>query len=212
MPSGIISVFSYFMMAVFGRMTAPRHNPLTDYLSELTADGMPYANITRLFSYTSYVFLIIFALNMSVLSYLKRDKTVCFGFAVLSVAAVVSTVGYGVFPMTVDYPFTFQNLLHVIITIAVIVITLIAIAVITAGYFKRKQFVNLWKISLFSSVLFFILNAAHLFAIFARLNELGLIQRLSVYAFYVYILILSWIYSFNRRSLEKYKRAPKRPL
>jgi hypothetical protein len=189
-------VFEDFLGSIFWR----RYNPITSYISQLTADGAPNIPLTRTLFYIYEICLIIFIISMLVKSF--RSYGICLraGYAGLLILLSISILGYGLFPMTMDFIISFKNYLHLVITIIIVAGTIFILFLLALGYIKQEHERKIGRITFVAAILFLLFNLLHLYAIFRGLNILGLIQRLSLYTFQIYIFVLSWNYTRNRLS------------
>jgi len=173
------------------------YNPNTTFISELTADGAPNHTLMRIISNISYISLLLFAIGMLFISFAKYRTASRFGYASLLLMALISIVGFNAFPMTIDRMLSVQNVLHILITATMIIITIISKFFISGGYLKQDNLKKLGFLSLILTILFAIFNIWLLFAMIGNSNHVGIIQRLGIYTFYIYIFILSCIYTFK---------------
>jgi len=203
MPFGMLSSIAFFTMVILGQTLRNDYNPITSYISELTADGAPYTHLLRIFLNASHMCLIIFAVGMSVLSFIYYRPALQFGYSSLFIMALISIVGFDLFPMTIDFIFSIQNIVHILITTVIVGITIVATIFISYGYMKHKRLNKLGWISTILTVLFTVFNIALLISMILQSNIIGLIQRLGVYTFYLLIFILSFHYTFKfNKSLQ----------
>lgn len=204
---GMLSSIAFFTMVLLGQALWKGYNPISTVISELTADGAPNATLMRIISNISYISLILFAVGMSAISFMKYRFSLRFGYVSLLFMALISIVGFGVFPMTIERTFSVQNAIHIIITSAIICITIIAGFSISCGYLKHDKLKKLGRTSLILTIIFTIFNIMLLFAMLQQSGFMGLIQRLAIFTFYIYIFILSCVYTFSHCSFlnEKLK-------
>jgi hypothetical protein len=193
---GIISSLFFFALNSIGPLLRPDYNSITEYISELTADGAPYVMLMRFFANTSYLSLLLFAICLTIVSFAKHRTALRVGFSLLVLIGLASALGYGTFPMTTDMLISPQNIIHVAITIVIIMMTVTSVIFISWGFLKQERLIRLGKISLITAIAFIFFNLVHLAGIILQSDMLGLWQRLGIYTFYIYVLVLSWTYVF----------------
>ena len=198
MPFGMLSSVSFATMVVLGELLWPNYNPVRDVISDLTASGAPNATLMRILSNVSYVSLIVFAAGMFVLSFAKYEKVLQVGYSLLYIMALTTIVGFDTFPLSMNDMLASQNVLHLIITTVIICTTAISLVIIACGYLKHDNLLRLGWVLLVLSILFIVFNAAFYVSEFLQADIKGLIERLGIYTFYLYIFVLSCVYAFSR--------------
>jgi energy-converting hydrogenase Eha subunit A len=115
---------------------------------------------------------------------------------------VISFLGYTFFPLSeAGYAGTFQDIMHVIVTIFVVVFTTISILLFGIGYMKTKKYKYFGIISLCSFV--FLMVGAMLINILSE-NYFGIAQRINAYSVVIYIGLLSlWMNKYINKNYER---------
>lgn len=198
LPLGMIGVAAFFIHISIGELFWKGYNPITSYISELTADGAPNAPLLRAFAGIYMVCFLLFTLGMAVKAYREYRACVKIGYAMLFVITFCSDIGYGMFPMTMDVVISLQNVVHVLLTSALLCTTVLVLLLIAIGYLRKEKLEQLGRITLATGILCAVFNVWHLVAILSGQNILGLVQRLTVYTFHAFTFIISWIYTFRK--------------
>lgn len=191
---GMAGVILFFTHLILGRILRPEYNPITSYISELTADGAPFAFLLRFFLYTSNVCLLIFTTCMVITSFKQHVVFLRIGYCLLLITAIITIIDFGAFPMTLDRILNIKNMIHFSITSVIMCCIILSLIFIAIGYHKQEKTRMLGRISTIAVIVFLFFNILHLAAILQLWNVLGLVQRLAIYTFYLFILALSWIY------------------
>lgn len=191
---GMIGTLSFLLEDFLGSILWKGYNPITSYVSQLTADGAPNVSTTRTLFYIYEICLVIFIISLLVKSFQTYGMCLRIGYVGLLLISSVSILGYGLFPMTMDLILNLKNYVHVAITIIILVGTICILFLLAFGYLKQEHERKIGYITLSLASLFLIFNVLHILVIFSGLNVLGLIQRLGLYTFQIYIFTLSWIY------------------
>lgn len=194
---GMIGVISFLIHAILGRVLWPGYNPVTQYVSELTADNSPSAPISRVFVIIYEICFLAFSLGMVITAFRKHNLRLKIGYTSIFVIAIFSILGYGVFPMTVGFLFSLKNIMHLIITTAMFCSTILAVYLLSWGYFKQKL-KKLGQITLIAALLCTTFNLWLLYVLLNGQNIQGLIERLAIYTFHAFTFIVSLFYTSKR--------------
>ncbi len=200
---GMVGIVSFFLHTIFGITQLKGYNPITAYISVLTADGVPNVNLMRGFVSIYRICFMTFIFTLCVKSFQEYHVRTRIGYIILLIVASFSIIGLGIFPMTVDYMMSLQNIIHLIITIVIFSSTILAVFLLASGYLKKENKIVLGRLSQITVILIFVFSLMHLIAIMSGMNILGLMQRLSVYTFHIFTFVLSWIYVFRENSSAK---------
>ena len=192
---GMIGALSFFLEDILGTVLWRGYNPITSYMSELTADGALNVLLTRVLFYIYEICLMIFFAAMCVKAFKIHGVCLKIGYGGLFIIAAISFLGFGLFPMTMNFIKTPKDLIHLIITIFIIAGTILSLFLLAFGYRKQGHGRKIGRITMLFAVLFLLFNLMHLYAIFNDSNILGLLQRLGFYTFQIYIFRLSWYYA-----------------
>lgn len=192
---GMIGAVTFFLLDLLGALLWSDYNPVSMYVSCLTADGAPNLQLTRFLYYTYNVCLLVFSLAICYISWKKYHVLLKIGFAFLLVVTTASLIGNGAFPMTINRILEKQNMIHLIITVSIFIMTAILIYLLAIGFLKQDKQRKLGFFSLFSAILFSIFNLLLLYVILNGINIAGLMQRMSIYTFFIYIFVLSMVFT-----------------
>jgi len=193
---GLISVGFYFLHIVFGNIFYEGYNPLAQAISDLTADSSPSKNIARIFSMFYGVFSVIFSIGFFAYLKGKINKIITIASFTFFSMNIISFFGYTFFPLSESgYAGTFQDIMHMIVTILVVIFTIISLVLFCIGFLKTKEYKCIGVISIFT--LFLLVLGVILINILPS-EYFGIAQRVNVYSIIIYTGILSlWIYKNN---------------
>jgi energy-converting hydrogenase Eha subunit A len=199
---GIVGTIFYFMHILFGRIFYEGYNPFAQAISDLTATSSPARNIALIFSFLYGFFTVLFSFSFFVYFKGKINKIVTFGSFFFCAMTVISFLGYTFFPLSeAGYAGTFQDIMHVIVTIFVVVFTSISILFFGIGYMKTKKYKYFGIISLCTFVLLMV--GAMLINILSE-NYFGIAQRINAYSVVIYIGLLSlWMNKYINKYYER---------
>lgn len=190
---GMIGVISFFLSDVLGCILVQGYNPITSYISVLSADGTPYSGVMRTFIMIYQVCFLLFSITLCIKFFKEYCPYTRVGSILLFGVACLSVFTFGVFPMTVESAINPQNMIHLILAITIITLPILALFLLSLG-FRKDQRSILARTSFIAAILILFFDLSHLFAIKNGWDILGLLQRLSVYSFHAFTFFLSWIY------------------
>ena len=190
---GAIGVFFYFLHVLLGTLFYEGYNPMAQAISDLTASNSPSKSIAMLFSILYGIFTVIFSICFFVYFKQKINRWVTFGVGFFCGMNIVSFLGYTFFPLSESgYAGTFQDIMHIVVTIMVVLFTIIALILLVIGFFKTKNIKYLGIISLCTFLL--VLAGPMLMNILPK-EYFGIAERISIYPLMIYTGILSlWMY------------------
>jgi hypothetical membrane protein len=198
---GIFSVIFYFFHVILGEIFYEGYNPLAQAISDLTASNSPSKNIARLFSTLYGICALTFSFGFFL--YLKNriNKTVTISSFIFFIMNIISFFGYTFFPLSESgYAGTFQDIMHMIVTVFVVILTIISLLLYSIGFFRVKNHIYLGIISI--STLLILMTGAMLINIMPK-EYFGVAERINVYSIIIYTGILAfWIKKYLNLTVE----------
>jgi hypothetical membrane protein len=190
---GFFGSIFYFLHIVFGRLFYKGYNPFIQAISDLTASNSPSKNIASLFSLFYGIFTVLFSTNFFRYYKDKINKFITFGSLIFCIMTLISFFGYTFFPLSeAGYAGTFQDKMHAIVTVFVVVLTIFSMIFFIVGFLKSKKYKYLGIISLCTLLLLFL--GTMLINILPK-EYFGIAERVNVYSIIIYTDILSiWMY------------------
>lgn len=190
LPSfGILAVIFYFLHVILGTLFYPNYNSMAQAISDLTASTSPSKNIAMIFSFSYGLFSVIFSMYFFVYFRQTINVYVTIGAAFFCIMTIVSFLGYTFFPLSESgYAGTFQDKMHIAVTIAVVLFTIIMLILFTIGFFKTADLKYMGIISL--CVFLLLLSGAMLMKVLPK-AFFGTAERINVYSIVIYSGILS---------------------
>jgi hypothetical membrane protein len=192
---GVIGVLFYFLHVLLGTLFYEGYNPMAQAISDLTASNSPSKNIARPFTAIYGILTVIFSAYFFAYFRQKINKCVTFGACIFCIMTVVSFFGYTFFPLSESgYAGTFQDIMHMVVTAAVVLFTIIALLSFIIGFFRTEKLKYLAVISLCTFLL--LLTGSMLMNILPK-DHFGIAERINVYSIVIYTGILSlWMYKY----------------
>jgi len=196
---GLLGSIFYFLHIIFGRIFYENYNPMTQAISDLTADNSPSKNIATIFSMFYGIFTVIFSMGFFAYFKSKINKLVNIGSLLFCIMTIISFVGYALFPLSESgFGGTFQDKMHILVTILVVAFTIISIIFFIIGFLRTKRYKYIGIISLCTLTLLII--GAMLINILPK-EYFGIAERINVYSIVIFTSILSvWMYKYVRNN------------
>ena len=198
---GIIGVLFYFLHIILGTLFYEGYNPMAQAISDLTASNSPSRNIAVPFSFFYGIFTAAFSTYFFVYFKQKINRCVAFGAGFFCIMTIVSFFGYTFFPLSESgYAGTFQDIMHMAVTIIVVLFTIISLILFIIGFFRTEKLKYLAIISLCAFLL--LLSGSMLINILPK-EYFGIAERINVYSIVIYTGILSfWMYKYIKNNYE----------
>lgn len=142
---GVISLLSYTAAVVFSPLAYPGYNWMAQAVSDLMAENSPSKMLWNQLSSLYGVCGMVCIMMVCVFIQGKLNKALRLGINFFAVMYWVSSVGYGLFPLSDSgYAGTFQDIMHTyVVTVLVVLLSIISLIFIMVGGFRDKQFKSL---------------------------------------------------------------------
>ncbi len=132
---GISSVIFYFLHVILGEIFYEGYNPLAQAISDLTASNSPSRNIARIFSTFYGICAVSFSIGLFAYLRNKINKVVTVSLFIFCIMNIISFFGYTFFPLSEPgYANTFQDKMHMIVTVSVVVLTIASLVLYSVGF------------------------------------------------------------------------------
>lgn len=138
---GVVSLLSYTVAVIFAPMAYPGYKWMAQAVSDLSAEGSP----SRLFwnqlaaPYNICGLLCVMMVCVYISERKAWNRTVRIGVYLFAAMNWVSALGYAIFPLSeAGSPAGFQNTMHLIVTVAVVLLSILSlVAIIIGGLCQR---------------------------------------------------------------------------
>ena len=193
--SGVIAAIFYLRHVIVGRMVWSDYNPLIQPISDLTAVSsisQPVAS-RILWGYNIFNLLFCGVLLVFFKSFFPINKMFYSGLVLKTLAELLSTFGYKVFPLAdTTWGNSFQNIMHYAIT-AVIVFSYIVLSILLAiGLSKAKTYPMMTRFLKIFSIIFIASGFFTVLATQVLPSYIGLIERVNLYSLMVLNVVLAF--------------------
>lgn len=204
--SGMISSIVYILHVFIGAILWNGYSSIKQPISDLTGVGAPNTELLRVFTSVYGIFAIIFALSLYVCLKNSVNITSKLGMISLIIMEISSFVGYSLFPLdNANAGMTFQNIMHLIVTVIVVVTTISCTFFMGIGFSKIKSMKSLGMFIIVCGVIITISGASTGIIISNNLPILGLVERINIFTVQSMIFVLSfslvkkskWVHKHN---------------
>lgn len=185
---GIIAIVSYFLHVILGSMNYPGYNPLSQAVSDLTSDESPSKDIARLFSSLYGIFSSLLSILLIIIYQKEKNRRLKYGIILLSIMYITSAIGYAFFPLSSQDMGEFQNVMHLVITMIVVLLTIAGMIFLMIAFYKMQlKMFFLLTVTAFILLLF----GAVLTGIIPK-EYFGVAERFSVYTVVLYVGVITY--------------------
>jgi hypothetical protein len=196
---GMLGVIAYFTHTILGEILWKEYNPITTDISSLTAVGAPNRDLLLVFTYIYGIFMLIFLINLVIKSFKIYHFAVKTGYIIMLIMQIVSLFGYALFPLEGDKTvMTFQNAMHIIVTITVVLTTVSSGYFLGIGYIKKENKKRLGIFILIMAIIITLSGMINPISMSLNLNILGLTERITIYSLQIMMFVISVYYTFNK--------------
>lgn len=152
---GIISLLSYAASVFISPFAYPGYNWMTMAVSELSAVGSPSRELAEQLNSLFGPCSIVSIMAVCVAAVNFKSKLLRIGVYLFAVMEWICIVGYKLFPWVGDATgFNFQNMMHIAITVAVVILSIASLILVIPGARKDgKKSLSIWSIVCLSAML-----------------------------------------------------------
>jgi hypothetical protein len=195
---GVLAVIFYFLHVILGSINYPGYDFLSQAVSDLTSDSSPSKVIARFFS---SLYGILSSLVMIGFLYTFRNekvKILKIGVYLLSSMYIISAVGYALFPLSSNTDINnFQNVMHIVVTIAVVLLTISSLILLAISFKKINQLTYF----ILTVLTFAVLMIGSISIGLVPKAYFGLAERFSVFSVVLYLLVISYFnYDYHNKT------------
>ena len=137
---GIVSFFSYTAAVVFAPLAYPGYNRMAQAVSDLSAANAPSLALWNQLSAFYNVCEVVCATVVCIGIQGRKTMLLRLGIYLFAVMEWISAVGYRMFPLSDSgYAGAFQDVMHMVITAFVVLLSVVSLTVIIAAGIKNKN-------------------------------------------------------------------------
>ena len=177
---GIVSFLSYTAAVVFSPLAYPGYNWMTQAVSDLSAADAPSLALWNQLSALYNVCEVVCATGVCIGMQGRKTKLLRTGIYMFAVMEWISAVGYRMFPLSSSgYAGVFQDIMHMVITAAVVLLSIISLVLIIIAGIKNNT-CRSYGICAGIALLMMLVGAMGMKIVPA--GYFGIIERFSVFA------------------------------
>lgn len=192
---GMLGVVFYFLHVIIGTLNYPGYDSFSQAVSDLTSDGSPSKYIARIFSGIYGLLSSVVSLGLFYLFRNNENRLLKCGIFLIGSMYLTSAIGYALFPLAEsDNISDFQNIMHIVITILVVVLTIFSLILLILSFHANKEMIYL----ILSILTFVLLMLGAILTNSVSKEYFGLAERFSVFSAVIYLGVISYFgYSYK---------------
>ena len=178
--SGVVSFLSYTAAVVFAPLAYPGYNWMAQAVSDLNAANAPslalWNQLSALYNVCEVVCATVVCIGMQG----RKTKLLRTGIYMFAVMEWISAVGYRMFPLSSSgYAGAFQDIMHMVITAAVVLLSIISLVLIIIAGIKNK---SCRSYGICAGIALFMMLVGAMGMKIVPADYFGIIERFSVFA------------------------------
>ena len=137
---GVVSFLSYALAVIFSPLAYPGYHPLVQAVSDLSAADAPSLALWNQLSAGYNACEVVCATIVCVGIQGQKTKLLRAGIYLFAIMEWISALGYRMFPLsTSGYAGTFQDVMHLIVTALVVLLSIVSLSVIILAGAKSRD-------------------------------------------------------------------------
>lgn len=177
---GILSFLSYTAAVVFSSLAYPGYNWMAQAVSDLSAADAPslalWNQLSALYNVCEVVCATVVCIGMQG----RKTKLLRTGIYMFAVMEWISAVGYRMFPLSSSgYAGAFQDIMHMVITAVVVLLSIISLVLIIIAGIKNK---SCRSYGICAGIALFMMLVGAMGMKIVPADYFGIIERFSVFA------------------------------
>jgi len=192
---GVVSFISYALAVIFAPLAYPGYNWRSQAVSDLSAANAPSLALWNQLSSFYGVAGITCIMMVCIAIQGKWNKILRLGIYAFAIMFWVSIVGFTAFPLSGsgDGGAIFQDIMHIAVTAAVVLLSIVSLILIMVGGYRGKRFISLAVYATIALTLMFVgaigtgIAPSEYFGVFQRFSNLisvnGFLVTLGIYLF-----------------------------
>lgn len=146
--TGVISLISYALAVIFAPLAYPGYNWMAQAVSDLSAETAPSRLLWNQLAAAYNVCSPVCMMCVSIFVSDKKVSTKLFrlGIYLFAIMNWISAIGYRMFPLTDSGKeiSTFQEKMHIVITIAVVLLSISSLTILIVAGYKKEWHEGNW--------------------------------------------------------------------
>ncbi len=177
---GVVSFLSYTVAVIFSPFAYPEYNWLAQAVSDLSAANAPSLGLWNQLSSLYNVCEVLCVVVVCIAMQNKKSKLLKIGVYLFAIMEFISAVGYRMFPLsTSGYAGTFQDIMHMIVTILVVLLSIVSLILVIIGGFRQQEYKS-YAICALIALCMMLVGAMGMKIV--PVEYFGVVERFSVFA------------------------------
>ena len=177
---GIVALLSYTAAVVFSPLDYPGYNWMAQAVSDLSATNAPSLRLWNQLSSLYNICTLICAMMVCTGIQGKGSRLLRTGIYLFTAMEWISAVGFSVFPLSDSgYAGTFQDKMHILSTILVVLLSIVSLVILIIAGVKRKEYRSF---GVFAGIALGMMLVGALGMNIVPKEYFGVVERFSVFA------------------------------
>ena len=177
---GIVALLSYTAAVVFSPLAYPGYNWMAQAVSDLSATNAPSLRLWNQLSSLYNICTLICAMMVCAGIQGKGSRLLRTGIYLFTAMEWISAVGFSVFPLSDSgYAGTFQDKMHILSTILVVLLSIVSLVTLIIAGVKRKEYRSF---GVFAGIALGMMLVGALGMNIVPKEYFGVVERFSVFA------------------------------
>ena len=185
---GIVALLSYTAAVVFSPLAYPGYNWMAQAVSDLSASNAPSLGLWNQLSSLYNICTLICAMMVCAGIQGKGSRLLRTGIYLFTAMEWISAVGFSMFPLSDSgYAGTFQDKMHILSTILVVLLSIVSLVMLIIAGAKRKEYRSF---GVFAGIALGMMLVGALGMNIVPKEYFGVVERFSVFAMVGYNAVL----------------------
>ena len=177
---GIVALLSYTAAVVFSPLAYPGYNWMAQAVSDLSASNAPSLGLWNQLSSLYNICTLICAMMVCAGIQGKGSRLLRSGIYLFTAMEWISAVGFSMFPLSDSgYAGTFQDKMHILSTILVVLLSIVSLVMLIIAGTKRKEYRSF---GVFAGIALGMMLVGALGMNIVPKEYFGVVERFSVFA------------------------------
>ena len=177
---GIVALLSYTVAVVFSPLAYPGYNWMAQAVSDLSASNAPSLGLWNQLSSLYNICTLICAMMVCAGIQGKGSRLLRSGIYLFTAMEWISAVGFSMFPLSDSgYAGTFQDKMHILSTILVVLLSIVSLVMLIIAGTKRKEYRSF---GVFAGIALGMMLVGALGMNIVPKEYFGVVERFSVFA------------------------------
>lgn len=177
---GIVALLSYTVAVVFSPLDYPGYNWMAQAVSDLSAANAPSLRLWNQLSSLYNISILICAMMVCAGIQGKGSRLLRSGIYLFTAMEWISAAGFSMFPLSDSgYAGTFQDKMHILSTILVVLLSIVSLVILIIAGVKRKEYRSF---GVFAGIALGMMLVGALGMNIVQEEYFGVVERFSVFA------------------------------